>query len=166
MHFAAIRPLLDELRQWHGNVMLVKVKSHTGCLVKSPLCLHCKEVVPETLTYFACVCTKFREARTSAHNQVMTVITFFLASTQGSEWTGFEENPMERKGLTHRPTALATVEQLGRRQPDWVLVSEELKKIAIVDLNRPSYVHPGQLLAVAERKKQTYGCVEEALSRS
>ena len=43
-------------------------------------------------------------------------------------------------------------------------MSEGLKKIAIVDLNRPSDVHPGQLLAAAERKQQTYGCLEEALS--
>ena len=35
------------------------------------------------------------------------------------------------------------------RQPDWVLVSEELKQIAIVDLNRPSDEHPGLLLAAA-----------------
>ena len=45
---------------------------------------------------------------------------------------------MARTGLTLRPTPLATVEQLGRRQQDWVLVSEDLKTIAIVDLNRPS----------------------------
>ncbi len=30
----------------------------------------CQEGVPESLTHFACVCPKFREARTSAHNQV------------------------------------------------------------------------------------------------
>ena len=290
VHFAVIRPLLDELRKWDGSVTLVKVKSHTGCLLneradeqaelgrsddgpeicpgpqkygsfwlrvrpavreyaaecgkplprdsapnrsllekvatsntlraikkrsthfvtdllhhktgtivsrtirrcrpaeyrvwlrcmtgiypvqtylarirvaKSPLCPHCTEAVPETLTHFACVCPKFREARTSAHNQVRTVITSFLASTLGPEWTGFEETPMAQTGLTLRPTPLATVEQLGRRQPDWVLVSEGLKKIAIVDLNRPSDVHPGQLHAAAERKQQTYGCLEEALS--
>jgi ribonuclease HI len=33
VHFSVIRPLLDELRQWRGNVTLVKVKSHTGCLL-------------------------------------------------------------------------------------------------------------------------------------
>ena len=43
-------------------------------------------------------------------------------------------------------------------------MSEDLKRIAIMDLNRPSEVHPGQLLAAAERKQQTYGCLEEALS--
>ena len=33
MHFAVIYPLLQELRQWLGRVTLVKVKSHTGCLL-------------------------------------------------------------------------------------------------------------------------------------
>jgi ribonuclease HI len=32
-HFDVILPLLHELRQWHGRVALVKVKSHTGCLL-------------------------------------------------------------------------------------------------------------------------------------
>jgi ribonuclease HI len=39
-------------------------------LANSPMCPHCTEHVPETLTHFACVCPRFREARTSAHNQV------------------------------------------------------------------------------------------------
>ena len=33
VHFTFIRPLLDEMRQWRGNVTLVKVKSHIGCLL-------------------------------------------------------------------------------------------------------------------------------------
>ena len=33
IHFTVIRPLLDELRQWTGNITLLKVKSHTGCLL-------------------------------------------------------------------------------------------------------------------------------------
>jgi hypothetical protein len=33
VHFDVIRPLLHELRQWLGNVTLVKIKSHTGCLM-------------------------------------------------------------------------------------------------------------------------------------
>ena len=52
---------------------------------KSPICLHCSEGVPETLTHFACVCPKFREARTSAHNQVRTAITLLLHSIMGLE---------------------------------------------------------------------------------
>ncbi len=33
VHFDIIRHLLHELRQWSGNVTLVKIKSHSGCLM-------------------------------------------------------------------------------------------------------------------------------------
>jgi ribonuclease HI len=33
VHFAVFYPLLQELRRWIGKVTLVKVKSHTGCLL-------------------------------------------------------------------------------------------------------------------------------------
>ena len=123
-------------------------------VAKSPLCPHCTEAVPETVTHLACVCPKFREARTSAHNQVRTAITSVLVSALGSEWTLFEETPMGRTGLKLRPTTQASLEQLNRRQPDWVLVSSVAKKIAIVDLSRPSDVYPDQLMAAAVRKQQ------------
>ena len=71
---------------------------------------------------------------------------------------------MGRTGLTLRPISQATTEQMSHLQPNWVLISSEGKKIAIVDLNSPSDVHPAQLLAAAVRKQQTYSCLEEALS--
>ena len=111
---------------------------------KSPICLHCSEGVPETLTHFACVCPKFREARTSAHNQVRTAITLLLHSILGPEWELFEETPVVRTGLTLRSTPQATVDQLGRRQPDWIAISAVHKRIAIMDLCRPSDVLPAQ----------------------
>ena len=289
VHFAVIRPLLHELRQWTGNVTLVKVKSHTGCLLneradeqaelgrtaegpeicpgpqkygsfwlrvrpetrefakvcgmplprnsapnrsllekvaasnilravkkrntlfvtglfhhkmgatvskvirrctpavyriwlkcmsgiypvqtylkrigvaKSPTCPHCDTGVPESLTHFACVCPKFREARTSAHNQVRDVFTSFLTSALESKWTVFEETRMARTGLVLQSTSSATVDELGRRQPDWVLVSESRKRIAIVDLCRPSDTSPAQLLAAAMRKQNAYCPLVEAL---
>jgi hypothetical protein len=43
------------------------------------------------------------------------------------------------------------------------LVSEEYKKIAIVDLCRPSDVHHAQLLTAAMRKQQTYHALVEGL---
>ena len=33
IHFTVVRPLIAELRQWAGNITLLKVKSHTGCLL-------------------------------------------------------------------------------------------------------------------------------------
>jgi hypothetical protein len=94
------------------------------------------------------------------------VITSFLGNTVGPNWTMHEETPMAKTGLVLRPTALATVAQLGRRQPDWVLVSSEHKRIAIVDLCRPSGsdVLPSQLLVAAKRKQHTYCPLVEALS--
>jgi hypothetical protein len=38
VHFAVIHPLLHELRQRSGNLTLVKVKSHAGCLLNERAC--------------------------------------------------------------------------------------------------------------------------------
>ena len=116
--------------------------------VKSPTCPHCDEGTPESLTHVACVYPKFREARTSAHNQVLDVITSFLNSALGSKWAVFEETQMSQTGLVLQSTSSATADELGRRQPDWVLVSESLKRIAIVDLCRPSDTSPAQLVSL------------------
>ena len=89
---------------------------------QSPNCPHCGSGAIESLTHFACVCPKFREARTSAHNKVRNVITSFLDSTLDTDWTLFEETRMANTGLMLRPTPQFTAEQWGRRQPDWVLV--------------------------------------------
>jgi hypothetical protein len=56
------------------------------------------------------------------------------------------------------------VDQLGRRQPDWILVSKEAKRIAIIDLCRPSDIHQTQLQAAAIRKQQAYQPLVEGLS--
>ena len=52
---------------------------------------------------------------------------------------------------------------LDRWQPDWVLVSPTLRRIAIVDLCRPSDMYPGQLLAAGNRKQQVYSPLLYAL---
>ena len=133
---------------------------------RSPICLNCGEGTPESPTHFVCVCPKFREASTSAHNKVRDVVTSFLRSTLGSEWTMFEEARMSSKGLILCSTFQATAEQWGRLQQDWVLVSYHHKRIAVVDLCRPSDVHPAQSLAAAMRKQQTYLPLQEALTYS
>ncbi len=104
-------------------------------VVHSPICPHCDERVPESLTHFACLCPTFREARTSAHNQVHDVITSFLTSALRPTWTRMEKTVL-------RSTSRADVDQLGRRQPIWILVSEVHKKIATVDLNPPMCTRP------------------------
>jgi hypothetical protein len=57
--------------------------------------LLCGEGVKETLTHLACVCPKFREASTSAHNQVRRVVTVILTSTTGRKWQMIEETRMK-----------------------------------------------------------------------
>ena len=71
---------------------------------------------------------------------------------------------MSNTGLTLRPTPQLSAEQWGLLQPDWVLVSQQHKRIAVVDLCRQSDVHPAQLLAAAMRKQQTYLPLLDALS--
>jgi hypothetical protein len=53
----------------------------------------------------------------------------------------FEQTRMEKTGLVLCPTSPTTKDQLSRLQPDWILVLEEYKKLAIVDLCRPSDVN-------------------------
>ncbi len=112
------------------------------------------------LTHFAMVCPKFREARTSAHDQVRRVITVSLARIIRRKWKMFEETCMKNTGLTLSPVSAASASQaqqrlveedperlcaLDRWQPDWIFVSHEFKKMGIVDLCRPSDVHPDHL---------------------
>ena len=85
---------------------------------------------------------------------------------------------MKNISLTLRPVSAASIAQawqrpvegdtkgmcsLDRWQPDWIFVSHELKKNAIVDLCRPSDVHPEQLKASATRKQDGYAPLVVAL---
>jgi hypothetical protein len=96
---------------------------------------------------------------------VRDVVTSFFDSAFGPEWMVLEETRMAKTGLILRSTPQATADQWGKRQPDWVLISQHHQRIAIVDLCRPSDVHPAQLLAAAMRKQRTYGPLQEALGQ-
>jgi hypothetical protein len=78
----------------------------------------------------------------------------------------YEVTRMGKSGLMLCPTALATLDLLERRQPDWSLLSGQHKVISIADLCHPSNVLPSQLLFVAKRKleQHAYCPLEEALS--
>ena len=120
----------------------------------SPSCQpeHCMSSADDTLTHFACVCPKYREARTSAHNQIRRVVTSFLRRVVGPRWVLHEETRLARTGLIIRPIpaelpdadpsaprpvdALPASRDLGRWQPDWILVSKSLRRIAIVEIGR------------------------------
>jgi hypothetical protein len=124
---------------------LLQHYSHQTRLLVFVDCLVVLDILQKSLALFACVCPKFREARTSAHNQVQNVFTSFLNSALESKWTVFEETQMARTGLVLQSTSSATADELGLRQPDWVLVSESRKRIAIVDLCQPSDTSTAQL---------------------
>ena len=51
------------------------------------------------MTHFACVCPKFREARTAAHNQLRAVVAASLKSTLSEDWHTFEEKSLAATGL-------------------------------------------------------------------
>jgi hypothetical protein len=132
-------------------------------LANSPMCPHCTEHVPETLTHFACVCPRFREARTSAHNQVRQAISSLFPKIIDSNWKVLEETRMGNMGLILRTVPATLVArarnlplddpvgmcELSRWQPDWVAISQVHKRIAIIDPCRPSDVHREQLHAAA-----------------
>jgi hypothetical protein len=86
------------------------------------------------------------------------------------EWAVFEETWIARTGWVLPTASLhaqATTEQLGRQQPDWVLVAKKLKNIAIqvVDLCLASASHPpAKLLAAAMQKQHAYCPHDETLS--
>ncbi len=96
----------------------------------------------------------------SAHNQVRDAIASFPTATLRLEWTLFEETHVAKTGALIDDD----VDRLGRRQLDWILESKEHKRIASVDLCRPTDVHQTQLLAAAIRKQTAYRPLVEGLS--
>jgi hypothetical protein len=132
-------------------------------LADSPTCPHCTEQVPETLTPFASICPRFREARTSAHNQVRQAIFSLFPKIIDPNWTVLEEIRMGNMGLILRTVSATLVARaqylpmddpkrmcdLSQWQPDWVAISQVHKRIAIIYLCRPLDVHREQLHAAA-----------------
>ncbi len=90
------------LRVW-SRVMTdtypVQTYLHRIGAVQSPLCPHCSDNAIETLTHFACICPKFREARTAAHNQLRAVVATCLKSSLSEDWHTFEEKSLTATGL-------------------------------------------------------------------
>ena len=159
-----------EYRVWlkcMEGIYPVQTYLHRIGKASSPLWPHCISNEDETFTHFTSVCPNFLEARTSAHNQVRRVITAFLVRNIGHRWKMFEESSLRSTGLVLCPVSTTSVAQarrqptddpeseqdLGRWQPDWIIFSSELKKIAILDLCCPSDAHPTQLTVAATKTK-------------
>jgi ribonuclease HI len=145
----------------------------------SKLCPHCASGANETLSHFLSVCPRFHDARTAAHNQIRARLSSSLKRHLPRKWKLYEEAAMLRTGLQLRPVSSAMVRETGRCvseadleagrmslsrwQPDFVSVSFKAKKIAILELCRPSDTSSGQLQAAYERKRNLYGPLVEAL---
>jgi len=156
----------------------VQTYLHRVKLVSSPNCPFCPGV-RETLTHFACICPQFREARTAAHNRVRKTICTFLTKLLSKQWTIYEETPMSQTGLRLELVSAACMEAAGRPlpehhaelvsvdrlQPDMVIVSRALKKIALVEVCRPMDESADQLAAAESRKLRTYAPLLDALRK-
>jgi len=145
----------------------------------SPWCPFCAEKVRETFTHFTCVCPKFREARTAAHNQLRDKVSRLLQKQLADigGWTLYEEVRIAEVGLRLRSVDADAVAltgrqlhlkpdgtcDVGRLQPDLVAISWPRRRIAIIDISRPSDVYTGQLLSAHDRKKTSYQPLLHAL---
>ena len=159
--------------QYPVQAYLHRIKQTT-----SAECPFCPET-RETLAHFACVCPRFREGRTAAHNQVRKLISSLLVKNLHHRWELHEETPMANTGLRLNRVSVSCMEAsgrplpeshdgticVGRLQPDLVLVSQSLalRKIAIVEVSRPMDGSSELLAAAHERKVRTYAPLLEAL---
>ncbi len=102
-----------------------------------------------------------------------------LKDALSENWEVFEETPLlAATGLKLKQVPMEAVQQalqdsntteadlgsvdLGRWQPDFILVSWKRKRIAVVDLTRPSDVLSAQLEEAYRSKKRKYGPVRSA----
>ena len=148
-------------------------------ILQSSECPHCSMGAAETLGHFACVCPRFREARTAAHNRAWDTVSSFIASKAGGHWKFHWDTPMMFTGLASAPVLQEEPqrgsEPLGQSEsqpelvridnlrPDGVAISHTAKKIGILEFCRPSDSFPDQLLSAHDRKNLKYAIVERAL---
>ena len=147
--------------------------------VTSKLCQHCQLGSTETLSHFLSVCPRFHDARTAAHNQIRECLSSSLRRHLPSGWILYEETALSHTGLRLRPVPSVRVEAtgrpvcnadleagqmyLGRWRPDLLVVSFRARKIAVLEVCRPSDVSPERLQAAYFEKLNIYSPLIEAL---
>jgi hypothetical protein len=110
---------------------------------------------------------------------VRAVLAISLKDALSDDWEVFEETPLAATGLKLQQVPIEAVQQalqdsndteadlgnvdLSRWQPDFILVSWKRKRIAVVDLTRPSDMLSAQLEEAYRSKKRKYGPVRSAL---
>lgn len=90
------------------GVYPVQMYLHRIGKATTPYCPHCANDTVETLTHFACICPKFREARTAAHNQLRSNIAVNLKNSLPDDWVLLEETPLTATGLQLQSVSAAT----------------------------------------------------------
>jgi hypothetical protein len=85
---------------------------------------------------------------------VRDVITSFLTFTLQSEWTLFEETRVANTGLVLCSSSRFDndIDRLGRRQPDWILVSKTKQKDSYCRLGSPLRHTPGPIASGSHTK--------------
>jgi hypothetical protein len=132
--------------QYPVQAYLHRIKQRASA--ECPFCSEAKE----TLAHFACVCQRFREGRTAAHNQVHKLISLLRAKCLPNRWELHGETPMANTGLRLNRVSASCMDALGRPLPDIhddticigrlqpdlpvLLMSQPLQKIAIVEVSR------------------------------
>ena len=145
----------------------------------SPLCPFCTLGMKESFTHFTAVCPQFREARTAAHNQLREKISGLLQMqlAELGGWKLFEEVRMAQVGLRLKLVAEDIIKlagrlmpgktdgmcDVGRLQPDLIALSWSRRRIAIIDISRPSDTYVEQLQSSHDRKISCYQPLLHAL---
>jgi len=148
--------------------------------IPTSVCPYCSSQQDETFTHFMSVCPRFHDARVAAHNQIRESLSGALRKALPKGWLLHEETPMARTGLKLTPVSTERVQnsgrsvkdsdiaagtmQLDRWQPDLVVVSDTRRKIAIVDVIRPSDIRRVRLQAAYQDKMRAYEPLCDALS--
>ena len=143
-------------------------------------CQFCSSQQKETFTHFMSICPRFHDARVAAHNQIRECLSEALRKVLPKGWVLHEETPMSRTGLRLNPVPTVLVQNsgrpvqesdiaagsmhLGRWQPDLLLVSYTRRKIAILDVSRPSDIWRERLRTAHQDKLHTYEPLCQALS--
>ena len=148
-----------------------------------PFCSQCQEgSQKESLSHFLSTRSKFHHARTAAHNQVCQALAVSLRKHLADHWTLFQGTPLNRTRLSLQLVPTAVVLQsgrsvsasdtdaedmnLGRWQPDFIVISYSHKKIALgPEVCRPSDTCASKLAEAYDRKLQVYSPLRVALHK-
>ena len=138
---------------------------------ESNICPHCDHRVPETPGHFACVCPKFHNARTVAHDLCWENVSSFIEKHSLLSWRFQWGKSMASSRLNLVPVRIPEDESGGSKlidvrslKPDGLAVNDTNKQILVLEFCRPSDSRPQQVQAAYYRKLMKYSCIKDALT--